>query len=1090
MLLTREEIKRKSNGKTYQRGMQLKKQGAIFNIREREEQGTMHVRAVAEGSMDIEYFLWMDFDLEKGEILEYECQCPAYFQYEGMCKHCVALALHYVSEEPARMDLNEFLRGQKQGGKKVSTSNQISEMIYDYAMEERAGYLQPDVIGQIELEPKLHRDYKGWSVEFKIGAKTKYVLKDLHAFLEAMEKKEKVDYGKKLGFIHEVGAFTRESRELVAFLGKYVGEYRYHHGAEGFTRYYYFTAMRALGLSGESLGALLHLLTGKQILLDDYYAQDKKYVEIVSQDPLLPYSLERLKGKDGFLFTIPAIDVAYGNKRLYVRYKDTFYECSQEFSRHMRRICEASTFKQDTKLQIGKEDMPSFCSTILPVLQEYANWKAEVDLEEYQPKECVVKIYLDWEEGVITARLEAEYGDATYNLLDQADMLDTFRNTEREAAAVHMVSAYFPGVTKDKKYCFPEAEEDLLYHLITTGVEQIGKAGELYASDAFKKLRVDRAPRVSIGISLSGGLIDLEIDSGHLSAEDLEGFLNNYRKRKKYYRLKNGTFLEIEDNSVSMLSEITDGLELSPKELGKGKVQVPKYRAFYLNQVLKEESEGVEVFRDQAFKSVIRDMKSIEDSDHEVPESLKNILRAYQKTGFRWLCTLDDMGFCGILADDMGLGKTLQVLAYLLHKKEQSGETEPSLIVCPASLVYNWQSEIQHFTPELSQLVLAGTLAERKKLLEEYQDYDVVITSYDLLKRDIELYADKKFSVQIIDEAQNIKNHATQAAKAVKSMEAPVKFALTGTPIENRLSELWSIFDYLMPGFLAAYERFKTDYEAPIVQNQDPVAISRLQRMIKPFILRRIKADVLKDLPDKEENIIYSKMEGEQKALYAANVQRMRNSLSGQSDEEVTGGKLQILAELTRLRQICCAPGMVYENYKGDSAKLDTCMELIRNALEGGHKILIFSQFTSLFELMEERLKKDKIQYYKLTGSTPKQKRMQLVREFNDAANDTPLFLISLKAGGTGLNLTAADIVIHFDPWWNIAAQNQATDRAHRIGQTNTVSVFKLIAKDTIEEKIIELQEAKKNLSDQIISEKGISVSSLTKEDFLELLEP
>ena len=378
-------------------------------------------------------------------------------------------------------------------------------------------------------------------------------------------------------------------------------------------------------------------------------------------------------------------------------------------------------------------------------------------------------------------------------------------------------------------------------------------------------------------------------------------------------------------------------------------------------------------------------------------------------------------------------------------------------------------------------------MSERRELLQGYEEFDVVITSYDLLKRDIEEYQDKHFYAQIIDEAQNIKNHTTQASKAVKCIRADVKFALTGTPIENRLSELWSIFDYLMPGMLSSYEKFKSGYETPIVQSKDEIVTGRLQKMIKPFILRRLKSEVLKDLPEKEENVIYSKLEGEQNELYRANVNKLLEILNHTSNEEFQTGKIQLLAQLTRLRQVCCAPSLVYENYKGGAAKLDTCMELIKNAVEGGHKILVFSQFTSLFVLLEKELAKEKIRNYKLTGATAKSKRAQLVAEFNE--NDVPVFLISLKAGGTGLNLTGASIVIHFDPWWNVAAQNQATDRAHRIGQKNTVSVYKLIAKNTIEEKILLLQEAKKNLSDQIISEDGVSVTNLSKEDFMGILE-
>lgn len=1089
MILTREEVKKMTYGTTFRKGEELYREGAVGPIREEEEPDFMGVSAYVMGSRGFDYHVWLGLDLKYGEIRDYECECPAFFQYDAMCKHCVALALHYVQKTPQQLDLEQFLRSGKKKEKKAATDIQVSKLIYDCSMEEMARYLQPDVSGRIELEPRLHRDFGGFSLSFRVGAEAKYVVKDLFAFLESFEKREKVDYGKKLGFIHEPGVLTSEAREMLEFLQKYVGAYRHYREKEMAYRYGGLPAMRALPLSEQAMGAFFHLMVGKQIRLEEGYGESS-ILEVVAEDPELTFQLEEMQEKKGFRFTLPSMEAFYGDGRLYVRYRDRIYECSREYSADMGKICQLGSLNRTFGLPISQEDMRAFCSAVLPLLQKHTELLADANLQPYLPIDCTVKIYLDCGDGIITAKLEAEYGDQVYNLLEPVRVQDAFRNARKESAAVRVAEAYFDWMTEDGCFALEEKREERLYHLVTTGIPQLQEVGELYISEALKRIKVSVLPKISVGVSLSQGLIDLTVDSGDLPAGELQEFLASYRKKKKFYRLKDGSFMELENASMSMMSELMDGLSLKEKDFQEGSIQIPKYQAFYLNQVLKEEAEGIEVSRNQAFKAVIRDMKAVEDSDYEVPDSLKNILRPYQKTGFRWLCTLEALGFGGILADDMGLGKTIQAIAFLLYQK-QRGKTGPSLIVCPASLVYNWQSECVRFAgEELSVLAVAGNQSERKAQIQACREYDLVITSYDLLKRDAEEYQNQSFYAMMIDEAQNIKNHATQAAKAVKSIKAQVRFALTGTPIENRLSELWSIFDFLMPGFLGAYERFKKEYEVPIVQKKDSAATTRLQRMIKPFILRRIKAEVLKDLPPKEENVVYSKLEGEQKKLYAANVQRLLDSLSQKSEQEIGSSKLQILAELTRLRQICCAPGMVYEDYRGESAKLDTCMELLRNAMEGGHKVLLFSQFTSLFTLLEERLKKEKMSYLKLTGATSKTTRMELVRQFNDPEGRDFLFLISLKAGGTGLNLTAADIVIHFDPWWNAAAQNQATDRAHRIGQTNPVTVFKLIARDTIEEKIIKLQEAKRDLSDQIIAEGGVSVSDLTKEDFMGLLEP
>ena len=361
------------------------------------------------------------------------------------------------------------------------------------------------------------------------------------------------------------------------------------------------------------------------------------------------------------------------------------------------------------------------------------------------------------------------------------------------------------------------------------------------------------------------------------------------------------------------------------------------------------------------------------------------------------------------------------------------------------------------------------------------------MTSYETMRRDQELYKEEDFFCEVIDEAQYIKNAGTKGARAVKSVSAQMKLALTGTPVENRLSELWSIFDYLMPGFLYSYEHFKKTFEAPIMKKENEEAMANLQKMIRPFILRRIKKEVLSDLPDKIEKCIPIPLAGEQKKLYDAHVQRLKFMLESGSNEDFGSIRMQVLAELTRLRQLCCDPELIYQDYKGGAAKVELCMELLNNAVNGGHKILLFSQFTSMLDILEKRMDEEGISYYSLTGSTPKKERMELMQKFNQ--DETSVFCISLKAGGTGLNLTGADMVIHYDPWWNVAAENQATDRAHRIGQKRVVTVYKLVAEHTIEEKVLELQQKKKELADQVLSGEEMGSVLFDREELLKLFQ-
>ena len=770
------------------------------------------------------------------------------------------------------------------------------------------------------------------------------------------------------------------------------------------------------------------------------------------------------------------------------------------------------------KAFIENKDVPAFCQELLPVIQKFFKCRmVEFHPENYGMVKPEFRFYLDApQENMVTCKATVKYGDREFSLYTTDDI--AARDMNRETVVRNVIHKYSNAFNPFEQCAVIADDEEMEYEFLTEGIQALQAVGEVFISDALRRIEVRNSPKVTVGVSLSGNLLELSMTAGDISKEELIDILSRYNKKKKFYRLKNGAFVNAADSGLDTVEELRAGLQLTDKQMKQDKIEVQKYRALYLDAQLKENPVVLAV-KDKSFKSLVRNMKTIEDNDFEVPESLDKVLREYQKRGFLWIKTLNYNGFGGILADDMGLGKTLQVICYLLSEyqereiqenskkepveKEQGIENEGrqrekkssddrlrrnALIVAPASLVYNWNSELERFAPELTGKMIVGTAVQRHTLLEEAGENDILITSYDLLRRDSDFYKKYRFRCQIIDEAQYIKNHSTQAAKAVKKIQADTRFALTGTPVENRLSELWSIFDYLMPGFLYSYSRFREELEVQIVQHESEEASERLRKMIRPFVLRRLKKDVLRDLPEKLEENMYTRLEGEQQKLYDAHVKRMKLLLDKQSEEEFNTSKIVILSELTKLRQICCDPALLFEEYKGESAKLEMCVDLIRNAVENGHKILVFSQFTTMLSRLADRLENEETAYYMLTGSTGKEKRAKLVEEFNKEDNPTAVFLISLKAGGTGLNLTAADIVIHYDPWWNLAVQNQATDRAHRIGQKNVVNVYKLIAKDTIEENIVKLQEKKHALADQILSGEDMGSGSFSREEILELL--
>ena len=570
--------------------------------------------------------------------------------------------------------------------------------------------------------------------------------------------------------------------------------------------------------------------------------------------------------------------------------------------------------------------------------------------------------------------------------------------------------------------------------------------------------------------------------------------MKKYKLKKRFHRLQSGEFIDLENNkTLDAIEKIADSANISYKELASGEIKMPLYRSMYLDKILRQNE--IVVKETPEFRNFIDDVDSKQISGKfELPKKLSATLREYQQVGFEWLKTLDKYGLGGILADDMGLGKTIQVLAVILsYSEEMENKTGklPSLVICQSSLALNWQNEAKEFTPTLKTIVISGNSEERKEQISQIQNYDIAITSYDLLKRDIEIYKEKNyiFRYLIADEAQYIKNNTTKNAKAIKEINSITRFALTGTPIENSLSELWSIFDFIMPGYLFSYNKFRTNYEIPIVKENDEASLSKLKNMIEPFVLRRIKKKVLTELPDKTITVLNNEMDGEQLQLYKSYMRIAQDQAREEIAENgVKNSQIKILSLLMRLRQICCHPGLFIENYEGGSKKLTQCMEVIKTAVEGGHKILLFSGYSSMFPYIETELKKLGIKYFKLTGKTKVSDRMDLVNEFN-FNEDVKVFLISLKAGGTGLNLIGADMVIHYDPWWNLSAENQATDRTYRIGQKRNVQVYKLITKNSIEEKIYNLQEKKAKLADDMLTTNETFISNLSRDEIMDLFQ-
>ncbi len=961
-----------------------------------------------------------------------------------------------------------------------SSSLGVSRLIQGYKERERLVFEQDKLNGTIELTPQMKISYGKIHVEFKIGGKKKYVLKNTQVFADSLRRREFFKYGKELEFYHTLEAFTQESRRLAEFLIQ-----------EAETRSmvrtsweYYGNKGRYVEIDSGNMDSFFDAVGSMEFAVEvDYGA--KRMWRVIYEEYLPRLTVQGQE--NGVTVETESLFYAYGRKYAYLWKDGCVFRTSlckvQEimpFWEHLRNYKYEEFF-------VGKSELPAFCKELLPVLERhYLVQRQQFEERRFLPPKPDYELFLDAPDiQTITCEMFARYGDKKYNVCDKPKMLDN-RDELDELQARQKVLRWFSYTDPQKKQMLIAGDEEKMYQLLTEGVEAMSQIGVLYISDGLAGIRIKESPMISVGVSLKEELLELTLDSPEMPLSELMEVLSAYRRKRKFFRLKSGDFLSLEEDGIAVLSRIQQGAGISGQSLVSGSVMLPRYRALYLDGQLHEQ-HGFHAAKSKDFRALIRNMKTVEDNDFEVPASLDRVMREYQKQGFLWLKTLKTNGFGGILADDMGLGKTLQVIAFLLSEWAEGINTPHfALIICPASLVYNWQSEIERFAPVLTAVTVTGTAAEREEIIQNAGAGEILITSYDLLRRDLAQYEECHFSYQVIDEAQYIKNHVAKASKAVKEIRADFKTALTGTPIENRLSELWSIFDYLMPGFLFPYNRFREELEIPIVVNHEEEELERLKKMIRPFVLRRLKRDVLKDLPLKMEEAVFAKMEGEQERLYRAHVQRLRLTLESQSEQEFATRKIQILSELMRLRQLCCDPALVYEDCHSESAKLIMCIELIQNAMEGGHKILLFSQFTSMLSRIQEQLQEAEIPYLSLTGATGKERRAELVEEFQKG--EIPVFCISLKAGGTGLNLTAADLVIHFDPWWNVAVQNQATDRAHRIGQKNPVTVYKLIAKGTIEENILKLQEKKSRLAEQLLGSEGFEGVKFTREEMLELL--
>lgn len=748
-------------------------------------------------------------------------------------------------------------------------------------------------------------------------------------------------------------------------------------------------------------------------------------------------------------------------------YQDAIYRVMLELERRSEGE-ESITFRGENYRELFLK--------VIPGISEIGH----VSFKGEHEQECIVEnlkvsITFALDGDYLHAQYQYQYGDAVFSNNPALEQIPEGAIVVRDLHKERMIEQLFEQFHYDQGAVayvkrFPVGEER--YSFFTKELAAYRKYADVTLSPELESFFInDLEDEPKLTIRENNSWLDIDFDISSIREEEVQKVLEAIVEDKPFIELVNGQLLNLEDESFSKTAEALKSLR-ERIVLNKKGFRIKNYHGVEI----KDRFSYIEDTDFQKeFSEMVHHLKNPEDYPAPVPKNLQAEMREYQKVGFRWMKMLSEYHFGGILADDMGLGKTLQTISFLLSEKEEGKLQAPALIVMPTSLIYNWEIECQKFAPDLHVLVMSGTKQARTKLLEQSQDFDAVITSYGSFRSDAELYAAQDFQFLIMDEAQAVKNSTTKTYHSLKKLEVAQRFALTGTPMENNLEELWAIFELLMPGFFPNKTKFKK------------ITPKEVGQMIRPFVLRREKKTVLDDLPDKIEMNLYSELTEPQKVVYVANLEKMQRQVLSMDSATLSKNKISILSGLTRLRQVCCDPSLFLKHYKGSSGKLDQLKELMVTAQESGRRVLIFSQFTTMLTKIKRELEKMGLSTFYLHGQTPAKERIKMVESFN--AGEGEAFLVSLKAGGTGLNLTGADTVILYDLWWNPAVEEQAASRAHRIGQKKVVEVWRLITKGTIEEKIYQLQQDKKELFQKVIADgQEVALKRLTEEDIRQIL--
>lgn len=1010
---------------------------SYYDTSERGKNEIVHIFRV--NSQSTYQYYYVNVITHKNDVVSFYCECEK-FRSMHTCKHVAACFINcsdmIFGSSSDELDIcSNILRLFD------SNSNSVKERVF------------------IDLELNFNNGVP--TFKLMVGINKKYSINresKFESFMRSVINNEKYEFGVNFTYDPSIHFISNDDMDLLNFLFGYI---------KGRGYYYRYNPFE---LNDRELSSLFSLLSNH-----DFSIVGCGIVHGVLFS--MPTKFELSKDYDNYILNISDFDnyKFVDDSFKYCVYNNILYVIPSVYS----TLISSMLSNCIDSLVIEKKNVSMFKSGLLGKIKNDIVIDDDID-DIVIAGTPDVSLYFDISNDMIDCSIKFDYRG---NIVDYFDVdSNVIRDVEFEKNVISDLFSYGFSISDNKILLF---DFDLIGDFLSDGIGSIGEKYSVFTSKKIDSINVLKKSRIGSNFSIGAdGIMSYDFSTDDIDVSELDSIISSMKKNKKYYKLKNGNIIDLHNDDLNELSGIFSDLNLSSKDIVDGSIVIPKYRALFIDSLKRNRYKSIST--DNSFDLFINNFYKYKDINIDFGDD-DCVLRDYQKDGVRWLYTLYKCDLGGILADEMGLGKSLQTICFIKQVLREKPDSK-IMIVCPTSLVYNWKKEFDKFGSDLKYVVVFDNKVKRLQVINDFDKYNIFITSYGLIRNDNDEYEDKSFEVCIIDEAQAIKNYQAGMTREIKKIKARTKIALTGTPLENSVMELWSIFDFIMPGYLNNVQKFKDFYNIHDVDSESLSKLNNLNYQIHPFILRRRKADVIVDLPDKIFNDVYLDLPPKQKRLYLSVLKDTEREYKEiLSSFDINKARFKILQLLMKLRQVCIDPNILFSNYNGEVIKMEKLLEVVNNYISDGHKILIFSSFKTVVDRVKIMFEENNISSYMIAGDVKSKTRMELVEKFNN--DSTNCFLITLKSGGTGLNLIGADVVIHLDIWWNPQVENQATDRAHRIGQTKKVTVIRFITRGTIEERIVELQNKKKILSDNLIEGKDYNMlSSLSEDDIKSLL--